>query len=62
MAEDRERDEQASAAAAGRFGSDSEVQTGPDSEVQTYDPGRTPGKAEGDEETIDESLRRQEKQ
>lgn len=26
-------------------------------ESKTGDPGRTPGKAEGDEETVDESLR-----
>ena len=31
-------------------------------ENQTGDPGRTPGKAEGDEETIDESLSDKEKQ
>ena len=31
-------------------------------ESQTGDPGRTPGKAEGDEETIDESLRDKENQ
>ncbi len=31
-------------------------------ESQTGDPGRTPGKAEGDEETIDESLRNKENQ
>jgi hypothetical protein len=29
-------------------------------ESKTGDPGRTPGKAEGDEETVDESLRKQE--
>ena len=32
---------------------------GSESKAQTGDPGRTPGKAEGDEETVDESLRRQ---
>ena len=31
-------------------------------ETQMGDPGRTPGKAEGDEETIDESLREKENQ
>lgn len=31
-----------------------------DSKDATGDPGRTPGKAEGDEETVDESLRRKE--
>ena len=31
-----------------------------ESKAQTGDPGRTPGKAEGDEQTIDESLRRKE--
>jgi hypothetical protein len=30
------------------------------SEKQSGDPGRTPGKAEGDEDTIDESLRQKE--
>ncbi len=29
-------------------------------ESETGDPGRTPGKAEGDEETVDESLREKE--
>lgn len=29
-------------------------------EDETGDPGRTPGKAEGDEETVDESLREKE--
>jgi hypothetical protein len=29
-------------------------------EKQSGDPGRTPGKAEGDEETIDESLQQKE--
>jgi hypothetical protein len=29
-------------------------------EQRTGDPGRTPGKAEGDEETVDESLRQKE--
>lgn len=31
-------------------------------ENETGDPGRTPGTAEGDEQTIDEDLRRQENQ
>ena len=31
-----------------------------ESKAQTGDPGRTPGKAEGDEETVDESLRQKE--
>jgi hypothetical protein len=30
------------------------------SEKQSGDPGRTPGTAEGDEETVDESLRQKE--
>lgn len=29
-------------------------------EEQSGDPGRTPGKAEGDEETVDESLKQKE--
>ncbi|HYN84345.1 MAG TPA: hypothetical protein VER32_03775 [Pyrinomonadaceae bacterium] len=32
---------------------------GNDSKGATGDPGRTPGKAEGDEETIDEALEKQ---
>ena len=32
----------------------------PQAESQTGDPGRTPGTAEGDEETIDESLKQHE--
>jgi len=50
-----ERDDQTKsrgAAAAASEGGDDE----------TGDPGRTPGTAEGDEQTIDEDLRRQEKQ
>ena len=31
-----------------------------DKEKQTGDPGRTPGKAEGDEETVDASLEKDE--
>lgn len=31
--------------------------TAPGGEKDMGDPGRTPGKAEGDEETVDESLR-----
>jgi hypothetical protein len=31
-------------------------------ESRTGDPGRTPGTAEGDEQTVDEDLRRQESQ
>jgi hypothetical protein len=34
--------------------------SGEDSKSATGDPGRTPGKAEGDEETVDEALRNQE--
>jgi len=33
---------------------------GGDSEKQSGDPGRTPGTAEGDEDTVDESLRQKE--
>jgi hypothetical protein len=36
-------------------------QGGTPKESKTGDPGRTPGKAEGDEETVDESLREKEK-
>ncbi|HEV7378137.1 MAG TPA: hypothetical protein VGN95_25880 [Pyrinomonadaceae bacterium] len=32
-----------------------------DDENQTGDPGRTPGMAEGDEQTVDEDLREKEK-
>jgi hypothetical protein len=32
----------------------------PDDENQTGDPGRTPGTAEGDEQTVDEDLREKE--
>jgi hypothetical protein len=32
-----------------------------DDESQTGDPGRTPGTAEGDEQTVDEDLREKEK-
>lgn len=59
MAEDRERGSQSESVVT-RSRSESEVQTGGDSEVQTLNPGRTPGKAEGDEETADEALRKTE--
>jgi hypothetical protein len=36
--------------------------TAPGGEKDMGDPGRTPGKAEGDEETVDESLRQKENQ
>jgi hypothetical protein len=52
VANQEERDDQTksrSAAAAASKGGDDE----------TGDPGRTPGTAEGDEETVDEDLRRQ---
>ena len=57
MADQEERDDQtksrsaAAAAAASKGG-----------ENETGDPGRTPGTAEGDEQTIDEDLRRKENQ
>lgn len=35
-------------------------ESGTPKESKTGDPGRTPGKAEGDEETVDESLREKE--
>ncbi|HEX8130783.1 MAG TPA: hypothetical protein VF527_16910 [Pyrinomonadaceae bacterium] len=44
---------------AGGQGSGGGVQSG-GSEKQSGDPGRTPGKAEGDEDTVDESLRQKE--
>lgn len=34
--------------------------TSTDKQEESGDPGRTPGKAEGDEETVDESLRNRE--
>ena len=43
----------------GGEGDGGDAQTG-SSEKQSGDPGRTPGKAEGDEETVDESLRQKE--
>jgi len=56
VANQKERDDQSksrSAAAAAAAKGD---------ENETGDPGRTPGTAEGDEQTIDEDLRRQEGQ
>lgn len=53
QSENREPDRQ-KAAAAGAAAPESE------SKAQTGDPGRTPGKAEGDEQTVDESLRQKE--
>jgi hypothetical protein len=46
---DRERDEEQ------RVGHDSTTMPGGEKEL-TGDPGRTPGKAEGDEATVDEAL------
>lgn len=37
-----------------------ETETKPDTPIQSGDPGRTPGSAEGDEETIDEDIRQKE--
>lgn len=51
MADENDRDEQ-------EIGHDSTTAPGGNKE-RTGDPGRTPGKAEGDEETADEDLRRQ---
>lgn len=52
MADETEDDDQL-------IGHDSTTAPGGNKE-RTGDPGRTPGKAEGDEETIDEALRRKE--
>lgn len=52
MADETQNDEQAGAQGGGSQGGGSEKQSG--------DPGRTPGTAEGDEETVDESLRQKE--
>jgi hypothetical protein len=51
--QNREQGGQKSAAAAG-------ANAESESKSQTGDPGRTPGKAEGDEQTVDESLRQKE--
>lgn len=48
MAEENEDDEM--------IGHDSTTAPGGNKERQTGDPGRTPGKAEGDEESVDEKL------
>ena len=52
MADETQNDEQGGAEGGGAQGGGSEKQSG--------DPGRTPGTAEGDEETVDESLRQKE--
>lgn len=52
MANKEERDDQVKSRSAAEKGDENE----------TGDPGRTPGTAEGDEQTIDEDLRRQESQ
>ncbi len=52
VANQEERDEQQKSQSA-RQGSDAN---------QSGDPGRTPSKAEGDEETVDEDLRQKEEQ
>ena len=44
---------------AGAGGAQGNAPTG-GTEKQSGDPGRTPGKAEGDEETIDESIEQKE--
>jgi hypothetical protein len=50
MAEDTEDDDQL-------IGHDSTTAPGGNKERTSGDPGRTPGKAEGDEQTVDEDLR-----
>jgi hypothetical protein len=52
MADEQKREGQESGGATSSGG-------GADSKSATGDPGRTPGKAEGDEETADEALRQQ---
>lgn len=52
MADENQSDKQ-------RGGESSEGAQGGNSVQQSGDPGRTPGKAEGDEETVEESLRQQ---
>ena len=49
MADETENDDQL-------IGHDSTTAPGGNKERRTGDPGRTPGKAEGDEETADEDL------
>ncbi|HYY55858.1 MAG TPA: hypothetical protein VE842_00930 [Pyrinomonadaceae bacterium] len=58
MADKEERDDQEKgrSAPASRGGDDSS------GEGQTGDPGRTPGTAEGDEQTVEEDLRQKEEQ
>ncbi|HEV7904719.1 MAG TPA: hypothetical protein VGO96_12830 [Pyrinomonadaceae bacterium] len=41
-------------------GAQGNASTGGGAEKESGDPGRTPGKAEGDEETVDESLSQKE--
>lgn len=53
---DKERDDEPS------IGHSSTTIPGGEKELRSGDPGRTPGKAEGDEKTVDESLRRKEGQ
>lgn len=55
MADQEERDDQTKSRSA-----DAAAAKG--GENETGDPGRTPGTAEGDEQTIDEDLRRKENQ
>ncbi|MCA1616732.1 MAG: hypothetical protein LC800_22100 [Acidobacteria bacterium] len=43
-----------------QVGHNSTTIPGGEKDLPTGDPGRTPGKAEGDERTADESLKRQE--
>ena len=56
MADNRGQNQQQDRQRAATAGAGSESE----SKAQTVDPGRTPGKAEGDEETVDESLRQKE--
>ncbi|HYG08845.1 MAG TPA: hypothetical protein VD835_02615 [Pyrinomonadaceae bacterium] len=52
MADETQNDEQAGGQGGGAQSGSAEKQSG--------DPGRTPGTAEGDEDTVDESLRQKE--
>lgn len=54
MAEEREEEEDDQI-----IGHDSTTAPGGNKDLNSGDPGRTPGKAEGDEQTVDEDLRRQ---
>lgn len=62
MADQKDSDNQASGQDGKGGAAAATVQTKDTAQNQSQDPGATPGSAEGDEQTVDESIRQKEEQ